>query len=56
MVLPGFVSGHDHLLASTWVAAGVDLYDAKSKKEYHQLIREYAKANPDEEFVLGNGL
>jgi predicted amidohydrolase YtcJ len=45
----------DHLLASTWVAVGVDLYDAKSKEEYHQLIREYAKANPDEEFVLGIG-
>ena len=25
MLLPGFVSGHDHLIASTWVAVGVSL-------------------------------
>ena len=55
MLLPGFVSGHDHLIASAWTKAGVSLYDAKSKEDYLRLIREYAEANPDEEFVLGIG-
>lgn len=55
MVLPGFVSGHDHLISANWMGYGVQLYDAKSKEEYHQLIKEYAESHPDEKFVLGIG-
>lgn len=55
MLLPGFVSGHDHLIAANWMGFGVQLYEAKSKEDYHKLIKEYAEANPDEEFVLGIG-
>ena len=55
MMLPGFVSGHDHLTASNWTKAGVDLFAAKSKEEYLQMIGEYAKANPDLEFIYGYG-
>lgn len=55
MLLPGFVSGHDHLIAANWMGLGVQLYDAKSKEEYHQMIKDYAEANPDEEFILGIG-
>jgi len=55
MVLPGFVSGHDHLTASNWTKAGVDLFPGRSKEDYLRLIKEYADANPDEEFVYGYG-
>ena len=55
MVLPGFVSGHDHLIASRWMNYGVDLYSAQSKQEYLNLIDEYAKANPDEKVIRGIG-
>lgn len=55
MVLPGFVSGHDHLIASGWTTAGVNLFPAQSKQDYLKLIKEYADANPDEEFVYGYG-
>ena len=41
MVLPGFISGHDHLTASNWTKAGVDLFSARSKAEYLLMIKEY---------------
>lgn len=55
MVLPGFVSGHDHLLAGAWMGYGVGLYDARSKEEYLKLIKDYADQHPDEKFILGSG-
>ena len=55
MVLPGFISGHDHLIASNWTKAGVSLFGAKSRDEVLTRIREYAKSHPDEEIVFGYG-
>ena len=55
MVLPGFVSGHDHLVASNWTKAGVNLFPAKSKEEYLALIKDHAAAHPDDEFLYGYG-
>ena len=55
MVLPGFISGHDHLIAADWVSYGVQLYDAQSKEEYLQLIRDYVDAHPDEKVIRGIG-
>ena len=55
MILPGFVSGHDHLTASNWTKAGVDLFPGRSRDDYLRLIKEYAEANPEEEFVYGYG-
>ena len=55
MVLPGFVSGHDHLIAARWMNYGVDLYQAKNKEEYLNLIKEYVKANPEEKVIRGIG-
>ena len=54
-VMPGFVSAHDHLIASSWTALGVNLYDAKDKAETLKLIEEYAKAHPDEKVIRGVG-
>jgi predicted amidohydrolase YtcJ len=55
MMMPGFISAHDHLVASRWINYGVQLYSAKTKEEYYKRIREYADANPDEKVVLGIG-
>ena len=55
MMLPGFFSAHEHLIASAWVSQGVQLAGGKSKEEYLKLIKEYAEANPDEQFVRGIG-
>ncbi len=55
MVLPGFVSGHEHLIASGFLSQGVDLISADSKEETLELIRAYAEANPHAPFVLGYG-
>lgn len=55
MVLPGFVSGHEHLVASGWTQLGVKLGSGQSKEDYLKLIKEYADANPDEEFIRGIG-
>ena len=54
-VLPGFVSAHDHLIASAWTNAGVQLFDAKGKEEYLERIKAYAEANPDEKVIKGIG-
>ncbi len=55
MILPGFVSGHDHLAAANWTKAGVDLFSGRSKEDYLKLIKDYADANPDEKFIYGYG-
>lgn len=54
-VMPGFISAHDHLIASSWTALGVNLYDAKDMAETLQLIKEYAEAHPDEKVIRGVG-
>jgi len=55
MLLPGYVSTHDHIIAAAWVNQGVNLNSATSKEETLQMLREYVKANPDLPIVLGQG-
>jgi predicted amidohydrolase YtcJ len=55
MMLPGFVSGHDHLIAARWMNYGVSLYEAQSKEDYLKLIKEYVDAHPDETVIRGIG-
>ncbi|MCA0894555.1 amidohydrolase [Microbulbifer agarilyticus] len=55
MLLPGFFSAHEHLIASGWMALGAKLGDAKSKSDYLEIISKYAEDNPDEKFIRGSG-
>ncbi|MBY6191714.1 amidohydrolase [Microbulbifer agarilyticus] len=55
MLLPGFFSAHEHLIASGWMALGAKLGEAKSKSDYLEIISKYAEDNPDEEFIRGSG-
>jgi predicted amidohydrolase YtcJ len=55
MILPGFISTHDHLIVSGWMNLGVQLYDGKSLDDYLKAIKEYADAHPDEKVIRGIG-
>ena len=55
MVLPGFVSNHDHIIAAAWLGSGLNLYGAKSKEDVLDLVRAEAEANPDKNLILGMG-
>ena len=54
-LMPGFVSAHDHLIASAWTTLGVQIYEAKSREEALAMIKEYAEANPDKKVIQGIG-
>ena len=54
-VMPGFISTHDHLIASYWTNAGVQLFDADNMDEYVERIKRYAEANPDHKVIKGIG-
>lgn len=54
-LLPGFVSGHDHIVASGWTSRGVSLMGIDSLEDAKAAVKEYADANPDEELILGFG-
>ncbi|GLP96400.1 amidohydrolase [Paraferrimonas sedimenticola] len=54
-VLPGFVSTHDHLIASQWTTLGVQLYDATDKADALAKIKAYAEANPNNKVITGIG-
>lgn len=54
-LLPGFVSGHDHLIAQGWNTRGVNLFGVESVEDALASIKEYADANPDEDIIFGFG-
>lgn len=54
-VMPGYVSAHDHLIASDWTNAGVQIYDAKDKADALAMIKAYAESNPDLKVIQGIG-
>ncbi len=54
-LLPGFVSGHDHIIASGWTTRGVSLFGIETLEEALAAIKKYADENPDEDLILGYG-
>ena len=54
-VMPGFVSAHDHLIASNWTSSGVQIYDAKNKADALAKIKAYAEDNPELKVIQGIG-
>ncbi len=55
MVLPGFISGHDHLVACGWAKLGVDLSGAHDLAELLGLVSDHARSHPDAPLVKGFG-
>ena len=54
-VMPGFISTHDHLIASAWTTSGVQLFDLETKEDVLKRIKEYAEAHPDDKVIKGLG-
>ena len=54
-VMPGFISAHDHLVSSDYLAYGVHIYEARTIEEALALIKAYAKAHPEERVIRGIG-
>lgn len=54
-LLPGFVSGHDHIVSSNWTKPGLNLNPATSREDTLARIRAYVEENPDLPYVLGHG-
>ena len=54
-IFPGFVSTHDHLIASAWTNSGVQLFDLQTKEEVLKRIKEWAEEHPDEKVIKGIG-
>ena len=55
MIMPGFVSGHDHIIAAAWLGSGVPLGAATTMDEALEIIRNYAEDNQDKDLILGMG-
>ena len=54
-VMPGFISTHDHLIASAWTNSGVQLFDLTTKEEVLKRIKEWAEAHPNDQVIKGIG-
>ena len=55
MVLPGFIDSHAHPLSGGLELGECNLYDAKTPAEVEGIIRAYAQAHPQLEWIRGNG-
>jgi len=55
MMLPGFVSTHDHIIAAAWLGSGLNLYKAKNKDDILEIVKADAEANPDKKMIFGMG-
>jgi len=55
MVLPGFVDAHVHLMAGAAQLEQVSLNDAETIGDFQKLIRDYAAAHPEKNWIRGMG-
>lgn len=47
LMLPGFIDNHVHFINGGSYLLGIDLRPANSTKEFKQILKDYAKKNPD---------
>jgi predicted amidohydrolase YtcJ len=55
MLLPGFQDAHAHPVGGGVDMLQCDLHDLGTAEEYLKAIADYARANPDEPWILGGG-
>jgi predicted amidohydrolase YtcJ len=55
MMLPGMLDNHTHFLWGSYGLAGVKVNHARTLKEMEAILTDYAKANPKESWVYGDG-
>jgi predicted amidohydrolase YtcJ len=55
LVLPNLYEGHAHVSSGIDLFGGVNLYGLKTPEQYLQAIEDYAKVNPQSEYIIGRG-
>jgi predicted amidohydrolase YtcJ len=55
LLAPGFVDAHVHAVQGGLERTRCDLTEGSGRDDYLRLVREYADAHPDAEWVLGGG-
>ncbi|HEX9031956.1 MAG TPA: amidohydrolase, partial [Streptosporangiaceae bacterium] len=55
MLLPGFVDSHVHASAAGLERLRCDLSEAHGLADYLAIVREYAQANPEAQWITGGG-
>ena len=55
MVLPGFVESHVHIMAGAGMLERISLNDAKTIADFQKMIKDYAIAHPEKEWIQGMG-
>ena len=55
VVMPGFIDAHGHVTELGLQALTLDLRDATSLADAQRRVAEYAKANPDRQWIIGFG-
>jgi predicted amidohydrolase YtcJ len=54
-LLPGLIDAHGHVIDLGFEYVLIQLYGTESLREAQERIRDYAKANPDRKWLLGDG-
>lgn len=54
-ILPGLIDAHGHMLGLGQLQLQVDLRGSSSTKEAVDRVRTFAKANPNDRWIIGNG-
>ena len=55
MVLPGFQDAHLHPVSGGLARVRCDLREAETARECLEIVRRYAEAHPDREWIVGDG-
>jgi predicted amidohydrolase YtcJ len=55
MVLPGFVDAHVHMMAGAAQLEQIALNDAKTIGDFQKILKDYAAAHPEKEWIQGMG-
>ncbi len=55
MVLPGFVESHVHIMAGASMLDRISLNEAKTISDFQKMIKDYAIAHPEKEWIQGMG-
>ncbi len=55
VVMPGMIDAHGHVIEQGLAALSLDLSDTRTLAQAQAKIREYARANPERQWIIGRG-
>ncbi|TCP31235.1 hypothetical protein EV207_103118 [Scopulibacillus darangshiensis] len=53
LIMPGFHDNHLHIMMGALAMDSVNLFDARSEEEAVDMVHDYAKARPDDPWIIG---